>query len=78
MKQDTKRKFVEIEDLRKIKAEYAMKACEEDGSNERTNSILWYSSRAIYLYDQMGKSSKIEKDIKEFRAVVGELVLMIS
>jgi len=58
-----------------IKSEYTMKACEEDGKNKRTNTILWYASHAILIYNRFGTTSKIEKDVKEFKQTVGELVL---
>jgi len=67
--------FVTIERLEEIKSEYTMKACEENGKSEETNRILWYASRAIVVYNRFGNTTKIEKDIKEFRSIVAEMML---
>lgn len=68
-------KFISIEQVREIKSKYALKACEEDGQNPNTNEILWYASYAIKVYERMGESSNIKKDIKEFRQAIGEMIL---
>jgi hypothetical protein len=70
--------FITIEKVMEIKSKYALKACEENGKNDRTNSILWYTSHAIIMYNKIGSTSKIEKDIKDYRNTVGELVLIIG
>jgi len=70
-----KLKFISIEQVREIKSKYALKACEEDGQNDNTNKILWYASYAIKVYERMGESSNIKKDIKEFRQAIGEMIL---
>lgn len=71
-------KFITIEQVREIKSIYAIKACDENGKNKRTNNILWYASHILILYDRLGITSKIEKDIKQFRKTVGELTLILE
>jgi len=71
-------KFLTIEQLMDIKSRYAIKACEENGMNDITNDILWYASYAIIIYNRFGLTTKIEKNIREFRKTVVELYLILK
>ena len=71
-------KFLTIEQLMDIKSRYAINACEENGMNDITNDILWYASYAIIIYNRFGLTTKIEKNIREFRKTVVELYLILK
>ena len=68
-----KREYLTIYEIIKIKEEYALKACEENGKNEITNDVLWYAGYVLKLYDKFGTDTKIYKQIRTFRKANWEL-----
>lgn len=72
------KEFMSIKEIMDVQSEYALKACEEAGKNKETNLILWYASRLIRVYERFGNSTKIEKDIEDFRRGNWELCKIIE
>ena len=72
------KEFMSIEEIMAIKSEYTFKACEENSKNDKTNSILWYASYLVRVYERFGASSKIEKDIKDYRKGNWELCNILN
>lgn len=73
------KEFISIEEIREIKSKYTLKACEENGKNKKTtNMVLWYASHLIKVYERFGTTTKIEKDIHEFRKGNWELCRILE
>jgi hypothetical protein len=72
------KEFMSIEEIVKIKSKYALVVCEENGKNEETNDILWYASYLIKVYERFGLTTKITKDIYDFRKGNWELYKLLQ
>ena len=67
-----------IENLIEMRDRYKIKQCEEKGTNDKTNKVVLYTTRAMYIWvSWLHRPSKSKEEIDEFNKIINELNLVL-